>query len=240
MGAALGLEPYDLIAQYLGPGDEEHMDEDFYFDDEQDDDGTLDRAAVESIRGGSSSVPDVEAAERLVDQVAALMVSVSTGGPPIKTVEHNYQREYRALSAVLKRLGISNPNRYTDLWRWHGKWSDGSLPTYASRRVYISEMYAPVREVLEAKVDAHRELAAPADEGPTGWADVDAKMGTLRRRVREAENVDDHKAVGLQCVSVLEALGRAAFISARHLPKCDDLPKANVGATASVGPSATA
>lgn len=198
-------------------------DDDFDFEDEQDDDGTLDKAAVDAIRRGTSAIPDVEAAERLLDQVSALMVSVSTGGPRIDDVKAEYQREYRALGAVLKRLGIKHSNPHVDLWRWYGKWSDGSLPSWASRRAFIADMYAPVRAALAAKEDTDRDVATGADDGPTGWADVDAKLGTLRRRVREAEDTDDFKAVGLQCVSVLEALGRAAFDPDRHLPSGEDV-----------------
>jgi len=199
----------------------------YSFENDQDDDGTLAPATVDAIRRGTSTVPDVEAAERLVDQVPALMVSVSTGGPDIKSVDADYKREYRALSAVLKRLGIKHLNPYPDLWRWYGKWSDGSLPSYASRRVFISELYAPVRDALDAKADANREVATGADDGPTGWGQVDAKLGALRRRLREAEDTDDFKAVGLQSVSVLEALGRAAFDEVRHLPKSEDVPHVN-------------
>lgn len=150
------------------------------FDDEQDDDGTLDRAQVETIRRGTSSIPDVEAAERLADQVAGLMVAVATGGPRIDDVKAQYAREYKALSSVLKRLGIGNPNTHSDLWTWYGKWtSDDNLNAgWAPRRSYIAEMYAPVREALEASADSYREVATGASDGPTGWSDVDAKLGT--------------------------------------------------------------
>jgi hypothetical protein len=198
-----------------------------FFEDETDDDGLLDRAAVEAIRHGTSSIPDLEAAERLVDQVAALLVSVSTGGPRIQDVQASYKREYRALAAVLKRLGIRNPNAMDDLWRWHGRWSDGTLPTYASRRAFIAEMYASVRDALEAKVDTLRHVATGTGDALTGWAEVDSKMSTLRRRMSEAETVDDFKAVGLQCVAVLEALGRAAFVPSRHLPDDEAEPHPN-------------
>lgn len=157
----------------------------YVYEGDQDDDGTLNKAAVEAVRAATSSIPDVEVAERLMDQVAALMVTVSTGGPEIKKVDTDYKREFRALSAVLKRLGVKHPNPFPDLWRWHGKWSDGSLPSYSSRRAFISQLYAPVREALEVKMDADREVATGADDRPTGWADVDAKLGTLRRRVRK-------------------------------------------------------
>jgi hypothetical protein len=84
-----------------------------------------------------------------------------------------------------------------------------------------------VREQLEAKADTHTDVAAGTDDAPTGWTEVDARMGNLRRRVREAENTDDCKAVGLQCVSVLESLGRAAFDAERHLPEGEEMPHAN-------------
>jgi hypothetical protein len=203
----------------------------FYdFEHEPDDDGTLDRKAVEEIRRGTSSIPDVEAAERLVDQVAGLMVAVATGGPRIDDVKAQYAREYKSLAAVLKRLGIKNPNSHSDLWTWYGKWTtDDKLNTgWAPRRTYIAELYSPVRDALEARAESHREVATGADDGPTGWADVDAKLGTLRRRVRDVDDTaDDARAVGLQCVSVLEALGRAAFDAERHLPEGEEVPHPN-------------
>lgn len=206
------------------------MDDFYGFDDEPDDDGTLDTDTVAAIRRGTSSIPDVEAAERLVDQVAGLMVAVATGGPRIDDVKGRYTREYKALSAVLTRLGIKHPNTHSDLWTWYGKWtSDSHLsPAWAPRRSYIAELYAPVREALEASASSDNEVATGADDGPTGWADVDAKLGTLRRRVRDMDDsADDAKAVGLQCVSVIEALGRAAFDADRHLPEGEDMPHTN-------------
>lgn len=202
----------------------------YEFEDEQDDDGTLDKTTVEAIRRGTLSIPDVDVAERLVDQVAGLMVAVATGGSRIDDVKAQYAREYKALSAVLKRLGIKNPNSHAYLWTWYGKWtSDDTLSGgWAPRRTYIAEMYSPVREALEASTDSDRDVATGADDSPTGWADVDAKLGTLRRRVRDMDDTpDDARAVGPQCVSVLEALGRAAFDLERHLPAEEDAPHPN-------------
>lgn len=212
------------------PRDEDADDamDDFYDFEDEPDDGTLDRPTVDAIKRATANIPDPEAAERLIDQVAGLMVAVATGGPRIDDVKTQYAREYKALAAVLKRLGIKNPNTHSDLWTWYGKWSsDDELGSWASRRAYIAALYAPVRQELEAKADTHADVATGADDGPTGWPDVDARMGNLRRRVREAENTDDCKAVGLQCVSVLESLGLAAFDAARHLPEGEDMPHAN-------------
>src|SRR5919198_5207078 len=131
------------------------------------------------------------------------MVAVATGGPRIDDVNAQYTREYKALAAVLERLGIKNPNGHADLWTWYGKWSsDANLGSWASRRAFIADMYAPVRLALEGAADRSRDLATATDEGPTGWADVDARLGTLRRRVRDmSDTADDARAVGLQCVS---------------------------------------
>jgi hypothetical protein len=163
-------------------------------------------------------MPDVEAAEALLDSVSGLMVSVATGGPAIKGVNSDYKREHRALAAVLKRLDINYPNRFTDLWRWHGRWSDGSLPTYASRRAFISDLFAPVHDALASQADAQRELVEGAEGGPTGWPGIDKKVARLRRLFREAEDSDGYNAVGLQCVSILTALGHTVFDPARDLP----------------------
>jgi len=195
--------------------------------DEEDDSDELTPAGLDAIRRNESSIPDLEAAELLVDSVSALMVSVATGGPRIQAVDGDYQRQYRALSAVLKRLGIKNPNKHRRLWEWYGKWSDGSMPAWADRRAYIAGLYAPVRDSLDSLAAGHHDLATPTEEGPTGWPDVDAKVGKLRRRVREGEDVDDFKAAGLQCVSLMEALGRAVFDASRHLPAGEEEPHAN-------------
>lgn len=176
------------------------------------------------MRRGESSTPDVEAAEGLVDSVSALMVSVATGGPEIKTVDADYKREHRALRAVLRRLDIDYPNKFDDLWRWYGRWSDGSLPSYHSRRVFISELFAPVRQALEEQADAGRELAEGVSDAPTGWVHIDQQSARLRRLWREADDADAYNAVGLQCMKVLTTLGHVVFDAERDLPAGEEEP----------------
>jgi hypothetical protein len=117
----------------------------------------LSPAEIEAIRRGESSMSDVEAAEALTDSVSGLMVSVATGRPSIKTINNDYKREHRALAAILGRIGIGYPNRFSDLWRWHGKWSDGTLPTYASRRTFIADLFEPVHAALTSQARRHTE-----------------------------------------------------------------------------------
>ena len=145
----------------------------FDFLRDAEDDAALSAREVEAIRNAESSTSDVEAAEALLDSVAGLMVSVATGGPPIKDVDGEYKRHHRALAAVLRRLAIDYPNKFDDLWRWYGRWIDGSMPQYRDRRVFIADLFAPVRIALAGQADATHELVDGVSEGPTGWAAVD-------------------------------------------------------------------
>lgn len=140
------------------------------------------RDEVDAIRRGDSSMSDAQAAEMLVDSVSGVMVSVATGGPEIKKVDASYKRKHRALGAALKRLGIDYPNRYPDLWTWHGRWSQGDMPKYSDRRVYVADLFAPIREALADLKQATHELAkGVGDGGPTGWPQIDAQLQRLQR-----------------------------------------------------------
>lgn len=188
------------------------------------DDTTSTVAEVEAMRRGDSSTSDVEAAIILTEKVSSLMVSVATGGPPIKTVDADYKREHRALGAVLRRLEIAYPNTFDDLWRWYGRWSEGDMPQYRDRRTFVADLFAPVRRAL-AELDAvTHELAEGVEEGPTGWPQIDDQMRRLRKLFREAHDADAYNGVGLQCVKLLTFLGRTVFDPARDLPDGEDEP----------------
>jgi hypothetical protein len=189
-----------------------------------DDDTPTDAAEVDAMRRGESSLPDIEAALILADKVSSLMISVATGGPEIKKVDAGYKREHRALRSVLRRLDIEYPNNFDDLWRWYGRWSDGSLPKYSDRRTFIAELFAPIRQALAELDAATHELAEGVAEGPTGWPQIDDQMRRLRKLFREANDADAFNGVGLQCMKILTWLGRMVFDAARDLPAGEDEP----------------
>jgi hypothetical protein len=192
---------------------------------EGDDEGPTRAEEVDSIRRGDSLMTDIAAAEMLVDSVSGVMVSVATGGPEIKTVDAAYKREHRALSAVLKRLHIAYPNKFADLWTWHGRWSQGDMPKYSDRRVYVADLFTPVREALVKQESATHELAeGVGDESATGWPQIDAQRTRLHRLYREAEDSDAYNGVGLQCVKLLTSLGHVVFDASRDLPAGQEEP----------------
>lgn len=91
-----------------------------------------------------TSVSDRTTKDKFLEQlhrIKSSMISVATGGPKIQTVNAEYKKLFNEINNIFDSLKISNPNRYQDLWEWYGYWSSGELPSYQSRRRFISEMY---------------------------------------------------------------------------------------------------
>jgi len=72
------------------------------------------------------------------------MTAVATGGPRIESVNREYRETFSFVAEALSKRGIENPLPYNDLWQWYGRWSSGDLPSYQSRRIYISDLIDPL------------------------------------------------------------------------------------------------
>lgn len=152
--------------------------------------------------------------EKLITEIEAqkaLMVAVATGGPRIEEVNREYVQRRARIQQVLAARGLKDPNPYPDLWRWYGKWSS-DLPTYASRRVYISELYDPLLETLSRPIPVGSGLF----EEPTGWTRVDRGVDAVRQRLETASNEEEYQTVGFLCRETLISLAQAVFDPARH------------------------
>jgi hypothetical protein len=144
----------------------------------------------------------------LISRIKATLISVATGGPRIQEVNTEFQLDAEKLRSELIRRGIANPLGFSDLWVWHGLWSSGDMPTYASRRVYISKLLDPlVRQV-------NSPTMAPYE--PTGWARVDRNVDELRARFAQARTEEQYQAVGLLCREALISAAQAVFDPAKH------------------------
>ena len=144
----------------------------------------------------------------VVYRIRNLMISVSTGGPRIQEVNDEFLAEVDTMSRELSQRRIDNPLPYSDLWVWHGKWSSGDLPTYASRRVYITELFEPLIRQIKTGNSSEYE--------PTGWARVDRTVSELRRRLSEANSEEHYQAIGLLCREALISTAQAVFDPEQH------------------------
>lgn len=147
-----------------------------------------------------------------LERLRSLMISVATGGPRIEKVNSDYLSLHTEIDEALRERGIKNLNTYADLWEWYGRWSGGDLPSYQSRRTFISEIFTP----LIAQVRTAATGIRPIESEPTGWAKVDRTLDEIRRRLAEAVLEEQFQAVGLLCREALISLAEAVYIPAKH------------------------
>ena len=159
---------------------------------------------------------DLLALKRDIEAQRNLMVSVATGGQRIQQVNEEYIERRERIRVVLKVLNIEDPNPFTDLWDWYGKWSSGDLPAYQSRRQFIRDLYVPLLERLSQRPTV---MSGPLRE-PTGWVRVDRSIEKIRKQLGLARNEEDFQGIGLLCRETLISLAQAVYDSTRH--QCAD------------------
>jgi hypothetical protein len=115
-----------------------------------------------------------------IESIRNYMIAVATGGPRIADVNEQYQTVFATVAAELGRRRLDNPITFGSLWDWYGRWSSGDIPSYQSRRMFVSELINP----LFNRIRTGRTEEAQ----PTGWQRVDRTVGELRDRLALARN----------------------------------------------------
>lgn len=155
-----------------------------------------------------------------IEAQKAVMISVATGGDRIQQVNDKYKAQRSVLIDQFEQLDMIDPNPFVGLWAWYGKWSDGSLPSYQSRRTYIAELYQSSINELSKMA---RGKVSP-DIQPTGWGRVDRSMEKCIGAFSNARNEEDFQAIGLLCREVLISLAQAVYDPNLHPPIDEVLP----------------
>ena len=152
---------------------------------------------------------------REIESQKALMVAVSTGGPRIQDTNDEYKDRRLRIKAALLRKDLEDPNPYSDLWAWYGKWSSGDLPSYQSRREYLSELFQPLLDKLNIE-----EIERPSEPTfeETGWPKVDRGVDGIRMALETAKSEVDYQTVGLHCRETLISLAKAVHNPLTHSP----------------------
>lgn len=176
----------------------------------------LRRARWEEVRQGTAGVDDRVVAEQLLDIMEGLL---ARSGAIFKQGDE-YGRMYRILAAVLRRLGIPNPNRFRKLALFEEDYRR-SRALHGSRSEAAADLYEPVRRMLDEL--EWNALIDPID-GETGWPSIDTHVRKLRARFRDARDAQDYKAVGLLCTTTLQLLGQTVFKEDCHLPVGEQEP----------------
>lgn len=164
------------------------------------------------IQGKIYKIPNEDLLKAMELQ-KSMMISVSTGGARIQNVNSDYQSRLSIIREGLSERNIKDSNPYSDLWEWYGKWSDGNLPSYQSRRVYLSEMFNPLFESVK---NTQSKPLNPVFEEPTGWMRVDRSLGEIKLRLAQSSNEEQFQAVGLLSRETLISLAQIVFDENQH------------------------
>jgi hypothetical protein len=100
-----------------------------------------------------------------VHAIRTLLIAVGTAKRQIDDAESEYTELRSQIAASLRASAITDPNGFQSLWDWLGYWKANGLATYQSRRDYISALYKPVIEALEApKIEKPQQETAKAEQ----------------------------------------------------------------------------
>lgn len=166
----------------------------------------------ETIDGKPLRIDNDELVKAL-EKIKHIMVSVSTGGPKIQTVNNDYKSLLEIVSDGLTERNVKNEIPFSDLWEWYGKWSDGSLPHYQDRREFLAKTFSPM---LDAVKKIQIKAVYPLFEEPTGWMRVDRGMAEIKKRLVQASTEEQFQAVGLLCRETLNSLAETVFKEDEH------------------------
>ncbi|GAA3643958.1 hypothetical protein [Microlunatus ginsengisoli] len=178
-----------------------------------------------------------EVAVALCRLVHGELEAYGTGGSE-KLTEDGIAIAIRAL-VVTKRLGVDFDPPYRNFTSFRSCWmrNDG-YGSYQARRDLLSQLFDPLYMRLlrleEATFEALLDPVSPRAE--VGWPAVDEEIRELRRRFQNATTAQDHKDVGLRCVTVTELLGDAVYEPANmtwraNLPRPEATPRIGSSAT---------
>jgi len=143
--------------------------------------------------------------------------------------EEEMREALLALRATVDRLGVSNFEvPFRDLSTFRVWWNqNGAYGSWRARRDLLSGIFDPLHDqlaVLELRALAST-LVEPVDpQARTGWPAVDTEISEIRRHFLNAQTTQDYRNIGLDCVSVTEALSRQVYDSARHLRPGEEEP----------------
>ena len=172
---------------------------------------------------------DISVASSLVRLVHSELEAHGTSGAVRLPADADLQLLVRAATRVCSRVGVDFPRlpfrTYQGFYKyWVANDMKGS---WAARRDYLDATLGPVEDQLfDLETRSWEESLAQAvsPHSDTGWTDVDREIQQLRRKFEVARTDQDHSAVGVACVRILEFLGEAAFDAQRHLPATEPVP----------------
>lgn len=146
------------------------------------------------------------------------MADVATGGSRIADVNDYYKARRRRIQAALQRIGIDDPNPFSELWEWYHKWK-AEFGTYSERCRFLTDLFQPIISQLSVTPI----IPSPARE-LTGWDRVDRTVTKARQQLAFCQHEEDYQSVGLLCREALISVAQAVYDPDAHGSLVDITP----------------
>lgn len=164
---------------------------------------------------------DLEVAIALTELLAIDFEGYGTDGSTRVHGDHEVALCVRALKGTTRRIGIEFDLPWRDYSSFRRYWiANSGYGSWQARRDLVERHFGPLRDELsrlEDRADSS-QLADPASPHDSlGWPEVDVEVQELRRRFRSARTAQDYRAVGTDCVGVLEAISRTVYSPSIHV-----------------------
>lgn len=151
----------------------------------------------------------------LIDNIEAIknmMTEVSVGQAQIKDLENEYNNLYMKTNIWLKKLGIENPNNYTNLWEWYGRWSQNDLDTYQKRRIFIIGLYKQLISIISE----YPNESPLYEYEPTGWEKIDRSVYEMKKILLTASTEEQFQSIGLHARETLISIAQQVYVENIH------------------------
>ncbi|MBM4487733.1 hypothetical protein MWT96_25180 (plasmid) [Prescottella equi] len=180
----------------------------------------FDMALIKEIRAGSvAGRTDIEIAIALSQLVHDELQAFGTeGGQSLNDAQ--IAAALTALRAVTRRLAIQFDPPYRNFTTFKSYWMrNDAYGSWQARRNLLGDLFEPLHKELTALEERSFDDLASAisPHAATGWPSVDEEILELRRRFQTATTTQDYRALGTNCVGVLEALSRTVYNPKDHL-----------------------
>lgn len=181
------------------------------------------------IKSAEEGVDDVDVALALMDLVRDDFQLSGTGSGE-RISDADMRVAVHALERASARSGheVRLPFRDHSGWKsyWIRKGASGA-GGWQARRDLLSELFDEPYAALMAAQDRAlestlTEAVSPHDK--LGWPEVDTEIGELRRHFRTAKTPQDYRAVGNDCVHVVEALSHKVYNHSEHGAEGEEEP----------------
>jgi hypothetical protein len=177
-------------------------------------------------RGPIDGADDIEVALPLTELVHEEFERYGTDSSH-RLADQDVGTAYRALVAVLDRLGIDFGLPFRNLSTFYAYWKkQGASGSWQARRDILNEYFEPLHaQLAQLEERSFEQLAtAVSPRDVIGWPAVDDEIRELRRRFKQCRTPQDYGDIGNRCVGLLIALGQTVYNPAKHLRDGETVP----------------